>query len=259
MATSGRRGTGPGTGGVNDYYWNPGVWVAPPRIGLLWTPPYWGWNDGVYLFNAGYWGPSVGFYGGINYGFGYGGLGFRGGFWRGRTLFYNGAVNNLGNLRINAVYHERLIHARRTNRISFNGGPGGVRARPTAQELAAGRGPHLGATPRQAAHGQAASMNPSLRAGVNHGRPLTDASAKSGQTGRAVSPASSNRNPGPTAHDHHATRTQAHRALGRIHSHGSAPPRSHHQAFGGNGSPATHPPGRGPMGGGRHGAERRPH
>ena len=54
-----------------DYYWVPGVWVPPPRVGLLWTPAWWGWNNGAYVFNQGYWGPRVGFYGGINYGWGY--------------------------------------------------------------------------------------------------------------------------------------------------------------------------------------------
>jgi|SRR6266480_3065436 len=58
-----------------DYYWVPGVWVAPPSVGLLWTPPWWGWNNGVYAFHGGYWGPTVGFYGGINYGYGYNGNG----------------------------------------------------------------------------------------------------------------------------------------------------------------------------------------
>src|SRR5580700_10103312 len=65
--------------GPAGYYWVPGVWVAPPAIGLLWTPPYWGFVGGSYLFHAGYWGPHVGFYGGINYGFGYVGVGFFGG------------------------------------------------------------------------------------------------------------------------------------------------------------------------------------
>ena len=32
---------------------------------------------------AGYWGPHVGYYGGVNYGFGYMGVGFAGGAWRG--------------------------------------------------------------------------------------------------------------------------------------------------------------------------------
>src|SRR5260370_38043698 len=59
----------------DDYYWVPGVWVMPPRVGVLWTPGYWGWNEGVYIFHAGYWGPHVGFYGGRNDCFGYGGSG----------------------------------------------------------------------------------------------------------------------------------------------------------------------------------------
>ena len=71
--------------GDAGYYWVPGVWVAPPRVGVLWTPGYWGWNEGLYVFHAGYWGPHIGFYGGVNYGFGYGGVGFVGGEWRART------------------------------------------------------------------------------------------------------------------------------------------------------------------------------
>src|SRR6516162_11244676 len=58
--------------GIGGYYWVPGTWVAPPRVGLLWTPGYWAFAGGVYAFHAGYWGPHVGFYGGVNYGFGYG-------------------------------------------------------------------------------------------------------------------------------------------------------------------------------------------
>src|SRR6202451_376902 len=78
--------------GSAGYYWVPGVWIAPPRVGLLWTPGYWGWGGGVYAWHAGYWGPHVGFYGGVNYGFGYGGVGFVGGEWRGGRFAYNTAV-----------------------------------------------------------------------------------------------------------------------------------------------------------------------
>ncbi len=70
-----------------DYYWTPGVWVLPPAIGLYWTPPWWGWVGGLYVFTGGYWGPFVGFYGGINYGFGYNGFGYAGGYWQGWTLW----------------------------------------------------------------------------------------------------------------------------------------------------------------------------
>src|SRR5580658_8923520 len=62
--------------GPAGYYWVPGTWVMAPFIGALWTPGYWGWGAGVYLWHAGYWGPHVGFYGGINYGFGYIGVGY---------------------------------------------------------------------------------------------------------------------------------------------------------------------------------------
>ena len=55
----------------SDYYWVPGTWVLAPEVGFLWTPPYWGWETGRYFFHDGYWGPRIGFYGGINYGFGY--------------------------------------------------------------------------------------------------------------------------------------------------------------------------------------------
>jgi hypothetical protein len=66
----------------DGYYWVPGTWVEPPTVGLLWTPGYWGWRHGLYVWHAGYWGPHVGYYGGINYGFGYVGSGYEGGYWR---------------------------------------------------------------------------------------------------------------------------------------------------------------------------------
>jgi hypothetical protein len=65
---------------------------------MLWTPPYWGWDGGVYIFHAGYWGATVGFYGGIAYGCGYTGAGYDGGYWRGGSFFYNRSVNNITNV-----------------------------------------------------------------------------------------------------------------------------------------------------------------
>ena len=63
------------------WYWVPGTWVLPPAIGLLWTPAYWAYSDGAYVLYDGYWAPEVGFYGGIDYGFGYTGYGYEGGYW----------------------------------------------------------------------------------------------------------------------------------------------------------------------------------
>ena len=66
-----------------DYYWVPGTWVLAPQPGFLWTPGYWVFRGGVFFWNIGYWGPQVGFYGGVNYGHGYGGRGYEGGYWQG--------------------------------------------------------------------------------------------------------------------------------------------------------------------------------
>ena len=65
---------------------------ASAAVGVLWTPGYWGWGGSAFLWHEGYWGPHVGFYGGINYGFGYGGVGFFGGRWDGGHFAYNTAV-----------------------------------------------------------------------------------------------------------------------------------------------------------------------
>src|ERR1700690_4401342 len=116
----------------DGYYWVPGTWVIAP-VGLLWTPGYWGFERGFYGWHAGYWGPHVGFYGGINYGFGYGGVGFGGGEWRGGAFFYNRAVMNVNVTRVTNVY-ERNVVVRNNSRVSYNGGSGGINARPTREE-----------------------------------------------------------------------------------------------------------------------------
>lgn len=59
-----------------DYYWVPATWAFAPMTGLLWTPGWWGWNGGGYYWHDGYWAEQVGFYGGIDYGYGYSGRGY---------------------------------------------------------------------------------------------------------------------------------------------------------------------------------------
>src|ERR1700758_3362254 len=138
--------------GDDGYYWVPGTWVEPPEVGLLWTPGYWGWSEGVYIWHGGYWGPHVGFYGGINYGFGYTGVGFAGGFWRGNDFYYNRAYNNLGGVHVTNVYNKTVINNVTVNHVSFNGGEGGVHAQPTARELSAEHEHHVAFTPAQHEH-----------------------------------------------------------------------------------------------------------
>jgi hypothetical protein len=162
--------------GDAGYYWVPGVWVQPPTVGVLWTPAYWGWEGGLYRFHEGYWGPHIGFYGGINYGFGYGGVGFEGGYWNGGHLFYNTAVGNYGGVHITNVYNRTVIVNNHTN-VSFNGGVGGIQAHASAQEMAAVNEHHFQPTPNQQQHFQAAAQDRSQLASVNHGRPGTPAAA----------------------------------------------------------------------------------
>ncbi|MBV9887392.1 MAG: YXWGXW repeat-containing protein [Acidobacteria bacterium] len=166
--------------GPAGYYWVPGVWIAPPRVGLLWTPGYWGWGGGVYAWHAGYWGPHVGFYGGVNYGFGYGGVGFGGGEWRGGVFAYNTAVVHVNETVVHNTYINNTVVVNNTtvNRTSFNGGPGGLTAHANAQEMAASRESHVQATSMQTSHEHAASLNHANFASENHGRPATPAMSR---------------------------------------------------------------------------------
>jgi len=161
------------------YYWVPGTWVLPPRFGLLWTPGYWGFADGLYVWHVGYWGPAVGFYGGIDYGFGYPGSGFYGGYWRGDRYFYNTRVTNVNRTIIHNVYDTNVSNQREsTNRVSFNGGPHGVNARPTSSQLSSARQRHVPMTSEQRQHQRAASTNRTMLASLNHGRPDVAASTR---------------------------------------------------------------------------------
>jgi hypothetical protein len=165
--------------GDDDYYWVPGTWVLAPRVGVLWTPGYWGWGEGGYFWHAGYWGPHVGFYGGVNYGFGYVGVGYLGGRWDRGHFAYNRAVNNVNVTVIHNTYNTRITNNYSSStRVSYNGGNGGVRARETAQEQRAAREQHIQATTVQSQHEHAARSDRSQFASVNHGQPNIAATPK---------------------------------------------------------------------------------
>jgi hypothetical protein len=162
---------------AGDYYWVPGTWVMAPEVGFLWTPGYWGWGDGGFFFHDGFWGPQVGFYGGINYGFGYFGNGFEGGRWDGDHFFYNRAVMNVNERDIHNVYNTR-VNINNENHVSYNGGNGGIEARATAEQERAAQGRHIGPVSAQTQHLQEARSNPQQRASMNHGKPEVAATAR---------------------------------------------------------------------------------
>ena len=161
------------------YYWVPGTWIMPPKAGLLWTPGYWGSEEGVYVFHVGYWGSHIGFYGGVNYGFGYDGIGYQGGYLKNGKFFYNSAVNNIAIVSVTNVYSKPVAMEHRST-ASFNGGKGGTTAKATPAQLAAEWENHIAATSEQSQHVEAASKDPSLSLSRNHGYPAVAATAHVG-------------------------------------------------------------------------------
>jgi hypothetical protein len=147
---------------MNVYYWVPGAWVAPPNNGVVWTPPYWGYEGNIYVFHSGYWGEHVGFYGGINYGYGYGGHGFYGGEWRDNHFHYNTAVTHVNVTVVHNTYINTTVINNTTiinnNHSSFNGA-GGVAAKPTQVEIEAVHEHHEMPTPEQNRNQQLARVD----------------------------------------------------------------------------------------------------
>jgi len=165
--------------GPEGYYWVPGTWVQPPAPGLLWTPAYWASTEGGYVFVPGYWAPTVGFYGGIDYGFGYSGVGYDGGYWNGDLFFYNRLVNNFGGVPIAHVFTRPVVD-RLHSRVSFNGGQHGTTLRPTPAQEAPSHGTRQAMTPLQLQHERQAAGNRALWNSVNHGHPALTATPRPG-------------------------------------------------------------------------------
>jgi hypothetical protein len=190
--------------GQEGYFWVPGTWVEPPTVGFLWTPGYWGWGNDAYYWNDGYWGPTVGFYGGINYGYGYGGYGYQGGYWQNNKFNYNRSVNNVDSRNFHNTYEKSVNNSRAVTNVSYNGGNGGTTARANAEEQNAAHEHHSPATAAQTGQQNSASQNHELLQSVNHGRPPVAATstpgelASKGAVAAAGSPAENK--PPPAAH-----------------------------------------------------------
>jgi WXXGXW repeat (2 copies) len=225
----------------NDYYWVPGTWVLAPEPGFFWTPGYWGWAGNGYYFHEGYWGPHVGFYGGINYGFGYFGHGYEGGRWENNHFYYNTSVSRVNTTIIHNTYNTKIENVT-VNRVSYNGGKGGVEARPTSTEETYGRERHSGPIAAQIEHTQAARSNPQLRASANQGRPPIAATSRPGDFKGEVVPA---REAGsPYKAPEHATAVNENRppnageAHANVNNHASEL-QSHHYTVPGTGNADT--------------------
>lgn len=229
MWTPGYWGYGP-----NGYFWVPGTWVMAPQPGVLWTPGYWGWGSGAYFWHGGYWGPTIGFYGGINYGYGYGGFGYQGGYWRNGAYYYNRSVNNVSSIHVTNVYNTTVIN--NTNHTAFNGGEGGIQAHATPAEAAAAREHHIAPTAMQTRHETAAASNRELLASVNHGRQAIAATARPGEfSGHGVVAAKAAGAPFKAPASGGAAKPAANNAVPRPGNNSGRPAIAEHAA-----TPATH-------------------
>lgn len=259
--------------GDAGYFWVPGVWIQPPTPGLLWTPGYWGFEGAAYVWHAGYWGPHIGFYGGVNYGFGFFGTGFVGGVWAGGVFRYNTAVLAVSGPAFHDVYVDKTVVVVGGPRFAFNG-PGGVVRGPVAAERIAERDHHVEAVAAQREHEHTASLDRANRFSENHGRPAHAAMSRPGE--RAESrPGGARPGEGRPAAGHPAARPAggahpadhpagahpaehpaehpaggAHPAAGAAHPAGGAHPAApahapaggSHPAAGGKSAPANHAP-----------------
>jgi hypothetical protein len=167
-----------------DYTWVPGTWVMPPSEGLLWTPGYWAYANQGYGWHRGYWGSRVGYYGGLNYGYGYNGSGYDGGRWERGHFRYNSAVNNLPSGRVHDVYRGPGAQ-RPAPTDSFTGGSSHYRRPPSAIERRYEGAEHGRPTPEQMEHEHRALGVPEQRMGYNHGIPPTAATPRAGGFGDA--------------------------------------------------------------------------
>ena len=156
----------------SGYYWVPGAWVRAPYEGALWTPGYWGFTAGHFAYYPGHWGTHIGYYGGINYGFGYIGRGYEGGYWNSGHFTYNRAYTNVNQTVVHNVYNYKVVNEKvNVTRVSYNGGSGGVHVRPGPSELAARREPVAPRMTAQVQREQQARANHAQFVSVNHGRP----------------------------------------------------------------------------------------
>jgi hypothetical protein len=229
--------------GDDGYYWVPGTWVPAPYVGALWTPGYWGWSGGLFVFHRGYWGPHVGYYGGVNYGFGYGGIGFAGGLWRGGVFSYNTAVMHVG-FRGHGYVDRRAVErgfVARNSHVAFSGGPGGIHHDPSPGERLAERDHHTTATRFQTQHAAAARADKSSYASKNGGHPSNGAVSRplgNGAHGASASHGAAASHGAPASHTAAASHPPAQTHGGGGSNQHSAP--ASHSAPQSHSVPASH-------------------
>ena len=143
----------------DGYYWVPGTWVLPPAVGLLWTPGVLGLGRWSLLLARRLLGTPRWI------------LRWRQ-LWiwlrrcrlrrrllaRSASSCYNRAVCNVRNINVVNVYTRPVAYHGHENRVSFNGGAGGIVARPSRRELSASHERHVAFTGPQRRAGEPGAL-----------------------------------------------------------------------------------------------------
>jgi hypothetical protein len=109
--------------------------------------------------------------------------------WESGRFYYNRSVTNVNITEVHNVYNTTIINRNET-RVSYNGGDGGIRERPSREDESFSRERHIAPVSVQNQHTQEARGNRELRASVNQGRPPIAATQRPGSfRGSAVVPA----------------------------------------------------------------------
>ena len=106
-------------------------------------------------------------------------MGFGGGRWNGGNFNYNTAVMRVNTTVIRNTYVDRtVINNVNVNRVSYNGGQGGINVRPNQAQIAAEHQKRFGPANTQVQQQHLASQDKANFASVNHGTPAHAALAK---------------------------------------------------------------------------------
>ena len=91
----------------------------------------------------------------------------------------------MANINVNVIHnvYENRVDVREVSHVSYNGGRGGIEARPSREEEEAEHERHINPVADQTRHEQAARSNPQFRSKSNGGRPPVTASARPGEFG----------------------------------------------------------------------------
>ena len=162
----------------DDYYWVPGTWVLAPANGQLWTPGYWAYAGDGYFWNPGYWGMRVGYYCGLNYGYGYAGNGYQGGRWEGAHFRYNAAASHVDPAVTHNSYNTRVLNYAMAPHASYSVTQSGGTSKHVGDPRQVTGAVHGAPTTEQLQHERAALLAPAQRAWVAHGPPRVAATVR---------------------------------------------------------------------------------